>query len=201
MPQDANQGVRMKMQLWMVRIARSAMGPVLIAAIAGVAAPGQPLQDSHDGNQQGNQNHGDQGHGNQGHGNQNHGDQGRGNQGHDQGRGNQGRGNQGDGFQGRGNQGNDFRFRGQDRARFQSRYRTDIGHWRNHPEGRPYFAPGQRIPNNYWVQPVPQSYDAGIPLPPPGYQYGYSNGYIVAYNPATRIVADVMDLVGAATSR
>ncbi len=190
----------MKMQPWMVRIARSVMGPVLIAAITGVAAPGQPLQGSHDGNQQGNQNHGNQNHGNQNQGNQGQG-HGNGNQGHgDQGRGNQGN-NQDRGNQGRGNQGNDFRFRSQDRAHFQSRYRTDIGRWRNHPEGRPYFAPGQRIPNNYWVQPVPQSYYADTPPPPPGYQYGYSNGYIVAYNPTTRIIADVMDLVGAATGR
>jgi hypothetical protein len=34
-----------------------------------------------------------------------------------------------------------------------------------------------------------------------GYQYGYYGGYVVAYNPATRIVADVLDLVVAVNVR
>jgi Ni/Co efflux regulator RcnB len=60
---------------------------------------------------------------------------------------------------------------------------------------------GQRIPNNYRLQVVPQSYYASVPPPPPGYQYGYYDGYVVAYNPTTRIIADVLDLVTAATVR
>jgi hypothetical protein len=40
---------------------------------------------------------------------------------------------------------------------------------------------------------VPRSYWGGTP-PPPGYTYGYYDGYVVSYNPATRIIADVLDL-------
>jgi hypothetical protein len=47
---------------------------------------------------------------------------------------------------------------------------------------------------------VPQAYWQNVP-PPPGYQYGYYDGYVVAYNPTTRIIADVMDLVTAAATR
>lgn len=94
--------------------------------------------------------------------------------------------------------GRDFHFRDQDRGRFQSHYRKDVDRWGKHPNGRPRFTRGQRIPPGYRLQPVPRSYWAGAPPPPPGYQYGYYDGYVVAYNPTTRIIADVMDLVAAA---
>jgi hypothetical protein len=45
---------------------------------------------------------------------------------------------------------------------------------------------------------VPVTYYRGVPPPPPGYQYGYYEGYVVAYDPTTRVIGDVMDLVGAA---
>lgn len=109
------------------------------------------------------------------------------------------------GQQGRNNhqdQGKNFRFRPQDRSNFQSHYSSDINRWRSHPQGRPHFVRGQRIPSGYHFQPVPPSYYANVPPPPPGYQYGYYDGYVVSYNPTTQIIADVMDLVaGAANSR
>jgi hypothetical protein len=50
------------------------------------------------------------------------------------------------------------------------------------------------------VRTVPHSYWVGtVPAPPPGYRYGYYQGYVVAYNPTTRIIADVIDIVSAAT--
>lgn len=94
---------------------------------------------------------------------------------------------------------NDWRFQDQDRNHFYSHYRHDADRWRG--RNRPVFVRGQAIPPTYRVQPVPQSYWQGAPPPPPGYQYGYYDGYVVAYNPATRIIADVLDLVGAATNR
>jgi len=96
------------------------------------------------------------------------------------------------------NRGNDFHFRDQDRQHFQSHYSKDVNHWRSRPQGRPNFVRGQRIPSNYRFQPVPRAYYTNVPPPPPGYQYGYYDGYVVAYNPTTRIVADVMDLVASA---
>jgi Ni/Co efflux regulator RcnB len=106
------------------------------------------------------------------------------------------------GPQGRGpghdDRGRDFHFRDQDRGRFEPHYHKDIDRWRRRPQGRPRFVRGQRIPNGYRFQSVPRAYYADVPPPPPGYQYGYYDGYVVAYNPATRIIADVLDLVAAA---
>jgi hypothetical protein len=89
---------------------------------------------------------------------------------------------------------NDYHFVSDDRARFYSHYRSDADQWRHRK--RPVFVTGHGIPREYVMQPVPQAYWVGTtPPPPPGYQYGYYGGYVVAYNPATRIVADVLDLV------
>lgn len=96
------------------------------------------------------------------------------------------------------NQRNDFHFRDQDRGRFESHYRNDLNRWRRHPQNRPRFARGERIPYGYRIQPVPRSYYVGVAPLPPGYQYGYYDGYVVAYDPTTRIIGDVMDLVGTA---
>jgi hypothetical protein len=88
-------------------------------------------------------------------------------------------------------------FRDNDRDRYYSHYRADADHWRGRP--RPAFAPGQRIDRGYAIRPVPRSYWINNTPPPPGYSYGYYGGYVVVYSPKTRIIADVMDLVDAAS--
>jgi hypothetical protein len=93
----------------------------------------------------------------------------------------------------------DYHFHNEDRGRFYAHYRSDADQWRY--RRRPVFVTGRVVPTEYVIQPVPQSYWVSEPPPPPGYQYGYYGGYVVAYNPTTRIVADVLDLVAAATSR
>jgi hypothetical protein len=93
----------------------------------------------------------------------------------------------------------DYHFRGDDRGRFYAHYRSDADQWRG--RRRPVFVTGRVVPREYAIQAVPQTYWVGAPPPPPGYQYGYYGGYVVAYNPTTRIVADLLDLVAAATSR
>lgn len=94
----------------------------------------------------------------------------------------------------------DFRFRDQDGARFYAHYRGDVDRWRGHR--RPVFVPGQPIAIEYAIRTVPQAYwVSDVPPPPPGCRYGYYRGYVVAYDPATRIVADVLDLVNVAISR
>jgi hypothetical protein len=93
----------------------------------------------------------------------------------------------------------DYHFHNEDRGRFYAHYRSDADQWRY--RRRPVFVTGRVVPREYVIQAVPQSYWVGEPPPPPGYQYGYYGGYVVAYNPTTRIVADVLDLVAAATSR
>jgi hypothetical protein len=91
----------------------------------------------------------------------------------------------------------EFRFHEDDRRHFEPHYQKDVDHWRHSSHNRPQFVRGQRIPTSYHFQPVPHSYYAEVPPPPPGYQYGYYDGYVVAYDPTTRVIADVLDLVGA----
>jgi Ni/Co efflux regulator RcnB len=86
----------------------------------------------------------------------------------------------------------DGRFAGNDHDRFQQRYGGDAHKWAGRKD-RPHFETGRAIPRNYRVQPVPRSYWGGPP-PPAGYSYGYYDGYVVSYNPTTRIIADVLDL-------
>jgi len=93
----------------------------------------------------------------------------------------------------------DYHFQGEDRGRFYAHYRSDADQWRY--RRRPVFVTGRVVPREYVIQAVPQSYWVSEPPPPPGYQYGYYGGYVVAYNPTTRIVADVLDLVAASASR
>jgi hypothetical protein len=93
----------------------------------------------------------------------------------------------------------DYHFQSDDRGRFYSYYRSDADQWRG--RRRPVFVTGRAVPREYVIRTVPQSYWVGAPPPPPGYQYGYYGGYVVAYDPTTRIIGDVLDLVGAFTSR
>lgn len=97
--------------------------------------------------------------------------------------------------------GHDFHFRDEDRNHFAPHYQKDINRWQHNSHGRPHFERGERIPGNYHFQAVPRSYYSEVPPPPPGYQYGYYDGYVVAYDPTTRVVADVLDLVTAAATR
>ena len=86
------------------------------------------------------------------------------------------------------------------RGQFAQHYRTDAMRWRNNSR-RPNFTPGYVIPRNYAIRTVPRSYWNGMAAPPPGYQYGYYGGYVVAYNPTTRIIADVLDIVSGISNR
>jgi hypothetical protein len=86
------------------------------------------------------------------------------------------------------------------RDQFNRYYRNDAMRWRNNSR-RPNFTPGYVIPRNYAIRAVPRAYWNGMAAPPPGYQYGYYDGYVVAYNPTTRIIADVMDLVAGLSNR
>ena len=99
----------------------------------------------------------------------------------------------------RGDRDKDFRFDNRYRERFFERYHGDADHWRDRHD-RVYFGRGERIPSGYVIQPVPEAYYTDVPPPPPGYRYGYYEGYVVAYDPTTRVIGDVLDLVGAATN-
>ena len=95
----------------------------------------------------------------------------------------------------------DYHFRSEDRDHFSPHYQKDIRQWRAHPDRRHHISAGERLPAGVRLKAVPQSYYRTLPPPPPGYRFGYYDGYVVAYNPTTQIVADVLDLVNAAVNR
>ena len=166
------------------KLARFILGPVLFAAIGVAAAQGNSDHDRHDNGNHG-QKHDDRG-------DRDDDDNGKHGGKHDN-------GNHDNGKHGK-HDSDDFRFQDQDRGRYESHYRSDIDRWRSRPQGRVVFYRGQRIPDNYRFQVVPRTYYVQAP-PPPGYQYGYYDGSVVAYNPTTRVIADVLDLVGAVVNR
>src|SRR5215467_5077875 len=95
----------------------------------------------------------------------------------------------------------EYHFRAEDRDHFSPHYEKDLRQWRQHPDRRHNFRAGERLPNGVRLKSVPESYYRTLPPPPPGYRFGYYDGYVVAYNPTTQIVADVLDLVNAAVNR
>jgi hypothetical protein len=46
-----------------------------------------------------------------------------------------------------------------------------------------------------YLTPVPPAVYGYIPPPPPGYQVGYWDGYVVVYDPLTYFIANVIDLL------
>jgi Ni/Co efflux regulator RcnB len=96
----------------------------------------------------------------------------------------------------------DYHFRAEDGQRFASHYRGNVEQVRKHPDRRHHIRAGEPLPSDFrgHLKAVPQSYYQYVPPPPPGYRLGYYDGYVVAYNPTTQIVADVLDLVNAAVN-
>jgi Ni/Co efflux regulator RcnB len=91
----------------------------------------------------------------------------------------------------------DYRFRDEDRGYFRDYY-ADAARYRSLRDRQRYYE-GERLEGE-WRQhfrPVPVIVVRQLPPPPPGYVFGYSDGYAVAYNPTTRVIADVIDLAGA----
>jgi Ni/Co efflux regulator RcnB len=95
----------------------------------------------------------------------------------------------------------DYHFRPEDKGQFGSHYKSNIREVQKHPDKRHGIHAGEQLPADYRsrLKAVPRSYYRNVPPPPPGYQFGYYDGYVVAYNPTTRIVADALDLIDAAT--
>ena len=122
----------------------------------------------------------------------------RGRPGDDRGRGND-RGRDNDH---RDNDKSDYRFRPEDRDHFSSHYKGNIKQLQKHPDKRHHVRARGASADDYRsrLKPVPQSYYVHCPPPPPGYQFGYYDGYVVAYNPTTQIISDVLDLVNAAVN-
>jgi hypothetical protein len=62
---------------------------------------------------------------------------------------------------------------------------------------RPRFVIGGFFPWAYvsYITPLPQPVYGYLPPPPPGYQMGYYQGYVVVYDPLTYFIANVIDLM------
>jgi len=62
---------------------------------------------------------------------------------------------------------------------------------------RPVFAVGGFFPYAYipYITPAPPAVYSYLPPPPPGYQVGYYDGYVVVYDPVTYFIANVIDLM------
>ena|SRR5579872_2903274 len=94
----------------------------------------------------------------------------------------------------------EYHFRPEHKDQFSSHYKSQIRDVQKHADRRQHINAGEQLPSDYRsrLKAVPRSYYRNVPPPPPGYQFGYYDGYVVAYNPTTRVVADVLDLVDAA---
>jgi hypothetical protein len=46
-----------------------------------------------------------------------------------------------------------------------------------------------------YLQPVPPDVYGYLPPPPPGYQMGYYDGYVVVYDPVTYFITNLIDLM------
>ena len=90
-----------------------------------------------------------------------------------------------------------YQFRAQDRDQLKGHYQSDVRQYQAHPENRSHYSAGQQLSTNdvKRFKPVPASYSRNLAPPPRGYRMGYSQGNVVAYNPTTRVIADVLDLV------
>jgi hypothetical protein len=62
---------------------------------------------------------------------------------------------------------------------------------------RPLFTVGGYYPyaDIGYLQPLPPNVYGYLPPPPPGYQMGYYDGYVVVYDPITYFIANLIDLL------
>jgi hypothetical protein len=62
---------------------------------------------------------------------------------------------------------------------------------------RPVFVIGGYIPfgNRGYFTPLPPHLLSYLPPPPPGYVIGYFDGYWLVYDPVTRTILSVVDLL------
>jgi len=87
----------------------------------------------------------------------------------------------------------EYHFRQEDARRLREHYsnfnHVDVKH-------RHRLAAGERLTGDWHkrIRPVPEEVIRELPPPPPGYVFGYIDGYAVVYDPGTGMIADVIDL-------
>ncbi len=88
-----------------------------------------------------------------------------------------------------------YNFRPNDRAYLRRYYQSHFGYINR--SRRPIFSIGGYFPYGDigYLTPVPSNLYGYLPPPPPGYQVGYFDGYVVVYDPITFFIANVLDLL------
>ena len=88
-----------------------------------------------------------------------------------------------------------YHFRRNDRAWLRRYYLRNLGYINR--ANQPRFVIGGFFPFAYisYLSPVPPHVYNYLPPPPPGYQLGYYDGYVVVYDPNTYFIANVIDLL------
>jgi Ni/Co efflux regulator RcnB len=87
----------------------------------------------------------------------------------------------------------EYHFRQEDAPKLRQHYknveRVDVAH-------RGALVAGEQLPADWHkhIRPVPVAVVRELPAPPAGYVFGYYDGYCVVYDPATALIADVIDL-------
>lgn len=88
-----------------------------------------------------------------------------------------------------------YRFRSNDRARLHSYYMSQLRGINR--ADRPVFVVGGYFPYEEieYLSPLPPDLYGTLPPPPPGYEIGYCDGYVVVYDPVTYFIVSVIDLL------
>ncbi len=88
-----------------------------------------------------------------------------------------------------------YNFRPNDRDFLRRHYRSRLRYINR--ARRPPFIVGGYFPvgDIGYLSPVPPDVYGYLPPPPPGYQVGYFDGYVVVYDPVTYFIANLVDLL------
>ncbi|MGH9586746.1 MAG: hypothetical protein ACRD3F_07310 [Acidobacteriaceae bacterium] len=88
-----------------------------------------------------------------------------------------------------------YSFRSNDRARLHSYYMSRMRAINR--ANRPVFRVGGYFPyvDIEYLSPLPPDLYGTLPPPPPGYQMGYYDGYVIVFDPVTGYIVSVIDLL------
>lgn len=86
-----------------------------------------------------------------------------------------------------------YRFRSQDRSKLQEHYRS-AHHEHAANAHRWAWRRGENLPSGWQgqVEPLPQEDITLLAPPPPGYEFGYYNGWAIVYDPNTGVILDAV---------
>lgn len=88
-----------------------------------------------------------------------------------------------------------YQFRSQDRSKLRQHFQSQLAQVNR--ANRPRITAGVTLEPSYqtYIVPVPQEVIVALAPPPPGYVFGYYDGYVFVYDPSTFFVIEVIDLL------